>query len=160
MIRFALTVALTVGLPLAALAQDSAAVAPGARVRAFVAPPGVWCTGTLARVAGDSVLLQPAQCPTCAPEVLPRTAVTRLEVSAGRPGYPFRGMALGLLAGAAVGAFVVAPCPRGNAGADGPPCGQGQNIVTVVGGLAGMAAGGVAGALWPSRERWRPARWP
>jgi hypothetical protein len=144
----------------AAHAQDSAAVSAGARVRAFVVPPGAWRVGTLARVAGDSLLLRPARCPTCAPDVLPRASVARLEVSAGRPRYPFRGMALGLLAGAAVGAFVVAPCPHGNAGSEGPPCGLGQGMATVAGSLAGTFVGGVAGALWPSRERWRPARWP
>jgi hypothetical protein len=144
----------------AAGAQDSVVVASGDRVRAFVVPPGVWRTGTLAHLAGDSLRLRPAQCPTCAPDVLPRAAITRLEASAGRPGHPFRGMALGLLAGAAIGAFVVAPCPHGNVGSDGPPCGLAQGAATVAGGLGGLLVGGVAGAFWPSRERWRPARWP
>jgi len=144
----------------AARAQDSVAVAPGARVRAYVAPPGAWRAGTLGRLTGDTLFLRRTDCAACAPEAVPRAAVARLEASAGRGGYPFRGMAVGLVAGVAVGAFVIAPCPRGNARSDGPPCGQGQGVAAGAGALGGLAVGGVAGALWPPRERWRPARWP
>lgn len=152
--------ALLAAVPLVAGAQDSVAAAPGARVRAYVVPPSAWRVGALERLTRDSLFLRPDGCAACATLAIPRTAVTNLDVSAGRGGHPFRGMALGLVAGAAIGAFVVAPCPHGNRGSDGPPCGLGQMMATIYGGLGGLFAGGAIGAYWPSRERWRPARWP
>jgi hypothetical protein len=134
-------------------------VARNARVRAYVVPPGAWRVGALERLTADTLFLRPEGCARCASLALPRSSVTRFEASAGRDGHPFRGAALGLLAGAAVGAFVVAPCPHGNSGGDGPGCGLGQGLAAVYGAFGGLLVGGIVGAYWPTPERWRPARW-
>ena len=148
----------SIAAPSVGRAQDSVPVAPGARVRAYVVPPGAWRVGALDRLTADSLFLRADGCASCAGVAMPRSAVSRFEASAGRGGHPFRGMALGLVAGAAIGAFVVAPCPHGNRGGDGPPCGLGQGLAAVYGGFGGLLVGGIAGAYWPSKERWRPAR--
>ena len=67
-------------------------------------------------------------------------------------------MAVGTLAGTAVGVFVIGRCDtRDDALWVG--CGYGHFMGGLAGAGAGMFIGGVLGRWWP-KERWRPARLP
>lgn len=93
------------------------------------------------------------QCSACAVTTPPSPIVAELDKRAERGGsYAYRGMAIGLVAGAAIGAFIIAPCPNGNSGSEGPLCGVGQAQATIMSGVGGLVVGGVIGALWPRRQ--------
>jgi hypothetical protein len=76
--------------------------------------------------------------------------------------YSLRGMGIGLLAGAAVGAALIgSECH--NTGGDHlwAGCRFARVGGGLIGGVAGLAVGGAIGRWW-WREQWRPARlmWP
>ena len=141
-------------------AAQNALPAPqaGARLRIYLANDSATKRGTLEQITRDTLFFRP--CSNCAVVSTPRAAVNRFEVNAGPGGRPLTGAALGLLAGAAIGAFVVAPCPHGNAGADGPGCGLGQSLATVNCAFVGLVLGTAVGAWLLPRDRWRRGSWP
>jgi hypothetical protein len=139
-------------------AQDTLVARPGASVRIYLAPPADIWKGTVERVGADSVFLR--ACSTCEIETFRRDAANRLELNAGPGGHPFMGAALGLFAGAAIGALTVARCGQGKQLSGGPGCGIAVAPITVAGGFLGLLAGSVIGNWLVPRENWRPARWP
>jgi hypothetical protein len=132
----------------ALVAQNVPVADSGARVR-------IWTeqgreTGYLARLTPDSVWLRSDEAtPLLA---WPRGTVQRLEVSRGRKGHFWLGLAAGTVAGFIAGKLVA------DATAE-----SGDNIGAGIAGLGiwlgGTVAGGVTGALIRT-ERWRPAAWP
>jgi hypothetical protein len=106
-------------------------------------------TGYLLRLTPDSVWLRSDQAP---PLAWPRGAVQRLEVSRGKKGHFWLGLASGTVVGFVAGKLVA------DATAE-----SGDNIGAGVAGLGiwlgGTVAGGVTGALIRT-ERWDPAAWP
>ncbi|MDP9206625.1 MAG: hypothetical protein M3P12_14445 [Gemmatimonadota bacterium] len=150
---FLLVIVLTV--PLAALAQDSAEITPGARARLYIAPGGTERIGFVKRITADTLFLR--TCGRCEVEAVPYAAIQHAEISIGRGGYPLRGAAIGALVGAVIGAFVIAPCPGGTPGSDLTSCGFSRTMGALTGTLVGVFAGGALGRWWP-KERWRPAR--
>ncbi len=139
-------------------AQDTLIVKAGDRIRiAFTANPQK-TTGEVLRVQHDSVFLRP--CSGCLNQGIPQSSATGVEVRLGHGGHGILGAALGFLGGGALGAFVLAPCPHGNYGADGPPCGTGQVYTALAGAFFGLFVGGAIGNWLIPSERWLPARWP
>ena len=89
-------------LPVTVAAQYAAA--PGARVRVVnVSNAAPVLTGQLIRMAGDTVIVSSA---TAIQTSMVVTPAHRFEVSTGRHGRTLRGIGLGFLAGAAVGAIL------------------------------------------------------
>lgn len=94
--------------PLSSLvAQDAsgamvAGISAGSRVR-VATPDGAPFTGTLLTGDADTLVVQ---LPSGASLALPRTRVTRLEVSGGVRRHGWEGAGIGLLAGAGAGAAV------------------------------------------------------
>ena len=130
----------------------------GARLRIDLANDSATKRGTLEQITRDTLFFRP--CSNCAVVSAPRAAVNRFEWNAGPGGRPLTGAVLGLLAGAAIGAFVVAPCPHGNAGADGPGCGLGQSLATANGAFIGLVLGTAVGAWLLPRGHWERGSWP
>jgi hypothetical protein len=149
--------ALAIWAPVIA-AQNTLAPQPGARLRIYFANDSALKRGTLEQITPETLVFRP--CANCGVVSAPRATVNRFEVDAGPGGRPLIGAALGLLTGAAIGAFVVAPCPHGNAGADGPPCGLGQSLATVNGAFVGLVLGTAVGAWLLPRHHWRRGSWP
>ena len=149
-----------VTLPLALRGQDTVAVSSSARARVYVAPSGIARVGVVERIAPDTLFLRP--CRGCDAEGISREAVQHVDISIGRVDYSLRGMGIGLLAGAAVGAALIgSECH--NTGGDHlwAGCGFARVGGGLIGGVAGLAVGGAIGRWW-WREQWRPARlvWP
>ncbi|MDQ6871070.1 MAG: hypothetical protein M3037_03550 [Gemmatimonadota bacterium] len=146
---------------LALRAQDTVAVSPGARARVFIMPSGLAREGVLDRIAKDTLFLR--TCRRCEAESVPREAVQHVDVSIGRPDYQARGMGIGLLAGAAVGAALIGgQCNNTGVGEKlWVGCRTDWIVGGLIGGFAGVFVGGAIGTWWP-REQWRPARvaWP
>jgi hypothetical protein len=86
---------------------------------------------------------------------LPIHAQDTTVAERGNVGRVLAGALLGLVGGAAIGAFVIAPCPHGNAGSDGPPCGLGQSLMAVTGAIVGFGAGAAVGATVFARHQRR-----
>jgi len=145
--------------PPSARGQDSVAMTLGARARVYAAPSGISRIGFVERITADTLFLR--ACRGCKAEAFPRDAVQHVDVSIGRGGYPLRGVAIGVLVGAVVGAFVIQPCPAGTPGSDFTSCGFGRAATGLAGAFVGFGVGGAVGRWWPT-ERWRPARvlWP
>ena len=134
------------------------AVTPGARVRVVDASrAGPPLTGQLIRMAGDTVIISSAAATQTALVVTPEH---RFEVSSGRHGRTLRGIGLGFLAGAAVGAAL------GLALYEKPDCtpnvflcldvGPGASAAAgaVLVGVPGLLIGGIVGANF-HHETWR-----
>lgn len=137
-------------------AQDSLAARQGIPIRLHVAPNLVQ-RGNLEALTSDTVFFR--RCSTCAVQATPHESVTRIEVDVGPGGYPLTGAVVGLLAGAAIGAFIVNPCSRGNAGADGPGCGFGQGMAAGGGAMIGLVVGTAVGAWILPRRHWKRVHW-
>jgi hypothetical protein len=88
---------------------------------------------------------------------LPAHAQDTTVAERGNVGRVFTGGLLGLLGGAAIGAFIIAPCPHGNAGSDGPPCGLGQGLMAVAGAFIGFGVGAALGATVFARHQRKAA---
>ena len=152
----AFVLGIVLSAPSIASGQDSVAITLGARARVYAAPSGVSRIGLVERVTADTFFLR--ACRGCKVEALPRDAIQHVDLSIGRGGHPLRGVALGTLAGTAVGVFVIGRCDtRDDALWVG--CGYGHFMGGLAGAFAGMFIGGVLGRWWP-KERWRPARLP
>jgi hypothetical protein len=161
-------------LPLCA--QDTATsearkLASGTRVRLTIDAgrdstltirPGRY-VGTLRAAGADSLQVQNTD--SDAPETLPWTAVSRLEVSRG-VNKPLEIVAMGV--GAVGGAFLGYAAGDGLAseectdGGDLVVCGEGTSdgVAKFVGTLAGIAGGALLGKVIGGRERWTDAAMP
>jgi hypothetical protein len=139
-------------------AQDTLIVKPGDRIRITLSPSLERTTGTVSRLEHDSLFFRP--CRQCSVEGFPLALATSPEIRIKHGDHGILGAALGFLGGAALGAFVLFPCPEGNSGADGPPCGLGQMEGTVAGAVVGLFIGGIVGRWLVPSERWAPGRWP
>ena len=138
------------------------AVGSRARVTASALGPDRRVATVLAH-RGDTLALRPEG--TQDSLALPLAQVTRLEVSRGERGRVRRGLALGLLGGAVLGAaggyamYESDPCAGESIESLGclasPPLSRSEEMLVGagLGGLLGAVAGGVAGALWRT-ERW------
>jgi hypothetical protein len=151
--RIALTLACWL-LPGTVAAQYAAA--PGARVRVVnVSSSAPVLTGRLMRIAGDTVTISSAGAIQTA---LLLTPEHRLEVSAGTHGRTLRGIGLGFLTGAAVGAAVgLATYKKSDCtGLCVLDFGPGATALAgaVLVSVPGMLIGGIVGAN-VTRETWR-----
>jgi hypothetical protein len=161
--------ALAAALPVPALlASDAAAQAPaaggvavasGTRVR--VSPPGAGRqSGTLIALTGDTLVLRRANGDTA---TWARAGVTRLDLSRGRRGHPWRGAAIGFAVAAAVGAVAGAaahepPDPESPSCRDRGLCGASRGAeateAALLLGTLGAVPGAVIGAMIRT-ERWQ-----
>jgi hypothetical protein len=155
---FVLIVLCALGASGSLSAQDTVIVKPGDRIRISSRSDAETPPASVVRVQQDSVFLR--RCSHCSVEAFQQASATRVEVSLGHRSHRGLGAAVGFVGGAAIGAFVLAPCPHGNSGADGPPCGAGQAMGVVAGAFAGLFIGAIAGNWLGTSERWAPARWP
>lgn len=135
--------------------QDVPPVSLGARVRVTTIPG----TSYPHRVVGTLLELSPEHLTLRASRArgrdiqLPRTAVSRLEVSRGRHSKVGAGLALGFLGGAAVGALVGANSDCGEY--SGGVCAGATALVLA---LPGLLVGGVIGAT-THVDRWEEIQW-
>lgn len=161
-------------LPLCAQGTDTSdarRLAPGMRVRLTVdaggdstrtIKPGRY-VGTLRAAGADSVQVQYVD--SDAPETLPWTVVSRVEVSRG-VNKPLKIVAMGV--GAIGGAFLGYAAGDGltseecSDGGDLVVCGEGTSdgVAKFVGTLAGIAGGALLGKVIGGRERWTDAAMP
>ncbi|HEU6451843.1 MAG TPA: hypothetical protein VFT57_10510 [Gemmatimonadaceae bacterium] len=177
MLRSALVLLLLAGgaiFPLCAQSADTSqtsTLAPGARVRltvdaggdsALTIRPGRY-VGTLRAVGADSVQVQYVGAD--APETLPWTVVSRMEVSRG-VNTPLKivAMTVGAVGGGVLG-FVVGDglaTEECSDGGDLVVCGEGTSdgIAKFVGTIAGIAGGALLGKVIGGRERWSEAATP
>jgi hypothetical protein len=175
--RSALVLLLLAGaaiLPLCAQSADTSrtsTLAPGTRVRltvdargdsALTIRPGRY-VGTLRAVGADSVQVQLAD--GDAPETLPWTVVSRMEVSRG-VNTPLKiiAMSAGAVGGGVLGylagdGLTTDECTDGG---DLVVCGEGTSdgVAKFVGTLAGIAGGALLGKVIGGRERWSEAATP
>jgi hypothetical protein len=155
--RFILILAFFATYPTMVVAQDTIVVRPGDEVR--IAALSGEHTASVIRIERDSVFLK--RCGKCSAYSVPYALANHVEVRrAQRGGHGVLGMGLGFLAGGAIGAFILAPCPQGNSGADGPPCGLGQAQTALATAALGLFVGAVIGDRLVPSKRWVPARWP
>jgi hypothetical protein len=139
------------------LGQDTIVVKPGDEVR-IASAPGRSSIASVVRIERDSIFLK--KCAQCFTYSVSQASAPDVEVRQRQPGgHAILGLGVGFLAGGLTGAFILAPCPHGNSGADGPPCGLGQINATLYMASAGLFVGAIVGRLIPSRH-WVPARWP
>jgi hypothetical protein len=146
-----------------AAAQAPLAIPPGTRVR--ITTTGVLTPaeqiGRLVALRPDSVLLDRDD-DASGPIAIPRSAVTDVAVSLGRQSKAQRGMAIGVISGAAAGAWLGSKvrskplgCSRNDLGAN-VICGPGTNqsegqgsphgfVGTGVGAVVGLVIGGLVG---------------
>lgn len=139
-----------------ARAQSIPELRPGARVRlvaaAFSRRPLV---GTVSRLDATAVELQTAD--RNQPTLVPRDAITRVEISVGRRSRS-RGALIGGSLGAAIGVIAVLatpgePCEPNLFGC--PPFGITKGMASVLIGGIGAASGALIGSLIPPGERWK-----
>ena len=135
------------------VAQDSALVRDGARIRVRTSHASAWHTGTLAFVRADSLGVR--RCAGCAPEVHRVPLLARIEISRGRSPSVRRGIA-GLALGATIGMAIGAARTRSTPDCSADICGlrgagvaRGVRTGAMVGSVAGLAVG-----LSFGRERW------
>jgi hypothetical protein len=150
-------------------APKPVSVDSGPRVRITQAGVGRR-TGLLLVLAPDSVV---AEWPSGAAEAIPRSSITKLELSQGRKHFPVRGAAAGVVLGAGMGKLLAMSIDRGmeerNRQADAETCGptppNGCGLSSIVRGswtnrwmlplamVSGAAGGAVLGSV--GIERWR-----
>ena len=149
-----------------AAAQVPAALPIADGTRARVTAPALGPTRRVVTVLaqrGDTLVLRAEGARDSL--LLPAAGVTRLEVSHGRKTRVQRGLVVGLLGGAAVGAALAyaAYDPDPCAGSESFACvavfsgtsrGQDAGLGAALGAVAGAAAGSVVGLLWRT-ERWQ-----
>ena len=119
-----------------------------APVRFRLPPAGEYYNAILVRI--DPATLVIARCPRCAPQAIPRSAVTELYVSLGSSSqakHALVGAALGGIAGAVLGR------QRGLRDDARCHCIGAAQIDPVIEGFAGAFPGLAGGALWPT-EHW------
>ncbi len=161
-------------LPLRAQDSDTSearTIAPGTRVRltvdggsdsALTIRPGRY-VGTLRAAGADSV--QVRYVGADAPETLPWTVVSRLEVSRG-VSTPLKivAMSVGAVGGALLGYAAGDALSSEECSDNGQVrvCGEGTSdgVATFVGALAGAAGGALLGKVIGGRERWSEAALP
>jgi len=147
------------------VAASPAAGAPAIGTRTRITSPALGPGRRVATVVGyrgDTLVLRPEG--TRDSVGVPLTDVTRLDVSLGRQTHVRKGLLVGLLGGAAVGAVAAYaaydehPCEANQLICLGPMYSRGQETLLggALGGLLGAAVGGVAGAIWRT-ERWERA---
>ena len=151
--------------------SEARKLAPGTRVRLTVDAggdsartirPGRY-VGTLRAASADSVRVQYTDAD--APETLPWTVVSRIEVSRG-VNKPLKIVAMSV--GAIGGAFLGYAAGDGlsseecSDGGDLVVCGEGTSdgVAKFVGTLAGIAGGALLGKVIGGRERWTEAAMP
>jgi len=130
-----------------AAAQSVERIPPGTRVR--VTAGGDRVTGSVMASSGDSLTWMPDR--NAQPVSLAWARVDALEVSDGRHGHVWEGLAAGVVGGAALGAGV------GALFAD--PGFFSRGDITAAGALVGASAGALLGVLIGSAvrtERWQP----
>lgn len=138
----------------AAAVPDSVPVAPGQRVRFYVAPPGAWRAGVVARVSRDSLWLAP---PAVGGGVGVALAdLWALDVARRGRGSQTRhvlvGAAGGAVAGALAGVAAAQECyHRRNEG----NCDIEVGFRAAYGGGGGLVVGAIAGGFFPSGPRWQ-----
>lgn len=138
-------------------AQDTAAVAAGARLRVSVTGHARWEYGVFQRVAFDSLDVGAR-----GGQVIRRYSlanVEAVEVYQRNDGLRNRHAVIGIFAGAigSVAALYIGVqhCESTNHNSDGPPCAIGYAGLPIYL-IAGAGAGGVLGTVWPVRH-WRRA---
>jgi hypothetical protein len=145
-------------------AQEAPVVTEGSRIRvsteADMVRPNPLVT-TLVRLTTDSLTVIGSG--GGAELSIPNSAVTRLEVSAGKQSRALRGAGIGLLTGAAVGGLV---WKLSSTSCEGELCDSGFDdvvsatfgaVALVTGAVGGAAVGLIVGAARPA-ERWEPVR--
>ena len=134
------------------------ALEAGARVRVTSSEPGFLGSPTVANVLaqrGDTLFLRREGTRDTLPISL--RSITQLDVSTGRSSHIGKGMGLGFLGGAVIGAILGAATHKScSSGGLGPPCfSQGGDALAagLVVGVLGTLAGGAIGAVWQT-ENW------
>jgi hypothetical protein len=143
-------------------AQQAPVVTEGSRIRVSTEPERVHpnpLVTTLVRLTTDSMTVI---APSGGAELsIPNSAVTRLEVSAGKQSRALRGAGIGLLTGAAVGGLA---WKLSSTSCEGDLCDSGFDdvvsstfgaVALVTGAVGGAAVGLIVGAARPA-ERWEP----
>ena len=131
------------------------ALETGARVRVTSSEPGFLGSPTVANVLaqrGDTLFLRREGTRDTLPISL--RSITQLDVSTGRSSHIGKGMGLGFLGGAVIGAILGAATHKSCSG--GPACftqGGDALVAGLVVGLIGTLAGGAIGAVWQT-ENW------
>ena len=128
-------------------------VSAGARVR--VVDTGTHASllkGTFVRVAADSVFVTASD----STAFMMLGGPHQLQVSGGRHGHPFKGMGIGFVAGAGLGAIIGSATYSDSDCADAFFCNKKINTgVDAIGGaLLGLLVGGIVGASVKT-EKWR-----
>ena len=145
---------LIAGAPTLAAAQGEPTLRPGEQVQVRVvgpatAPVGLRCAGSVAALAGDTVVLgQPRGCPAGSYDA-------DLRVARGHDGSRLAHAALGLVGGAVAGGIIARVTAGDGCVIEG--CDDGDLVVaikTVIGVAAGGVIGAVVGALLPAGPRW------
>lgn len=147
---------LAAGLALAAPARAQAPRAnPGELVRISPATGG-HVQGTLIRMDADSVVLR-RRAGRDSSVAYPAASLTRVEVARGRSRHPWRGAAIGFVAGGALGelAAVSSTCSSSDCSDIDPLV---QAITVTVGAAAGTVVGTVVGLH--GRTRWQRVAGP
>ena len=145
---------LIAGAPTLAAAQGEPTPRPGEQVQVRVvgpatAPVGVRCAGSVAALAGDTVVLgQPRTCPAGSYDA-------DLRIARGHHGSRLAHTALGLVGGAVAGGIIGRLSAGDGCVVEG--CDDGDLVVaikTVIGTAAGGVIGAVVGAFLPTGPRW------
>ncbi len=143
-----LLVLMLVSFPGAAGAQESLALSSGSRVRVWTSSAAGPVTGKVLRVDASAMML--AVDGSEPPIVVPRDAITRLDVSRGRRSRGKNAL-IGALVGLAAAGIVLAGDTSGPNG--GPGIGSGVALLFL------PPTGTLVGAMFPpGHERWRPAK--
>ena len=162
-----LTLSALGGVPIAGAAQDSSAAGIGSRIRLtfreVAAPKAV---GRLVELGKDSLTLEGKTAKDR--RVLLRSSLFQVEVSLRRESQIGRGVGLGALGGALVGAVTAFVISAITPGCDDPGLGDlelchdistGKLVGILALGAAAGAAFGYKQALEHPRDVWAPARW-
>jgi hypothetical protein len=136
-------------------AQEDQLLEPGDRVRVSTAPVGsrsAWMVGSVIAATGAHLTIRPER--DSAQEIgIPRTTITRMEVSRGQKSRWLAGLGLGFLGGAAAGAAVGYHLGSGSSGdLFGPEASA--IIVAIPGALGGALIGVVIGSVIKV-DRWQ-----
>jgi hypothetical protein len=124
----------------------------GTRVRVSSSAPGFFgppMVGNVLAQRGDSLSLRPER--TQDSITLPLASISQLEVRAGRHSQIGKGMGLGFLSGALIGAVYGAAVASNSHSPFG--AGEAAALVGLTGGFLGISVGGAIGAMWRT-ENW------